>query len=947
MFIIVRILHIVLSSVNRIDKFHLPAGKLSSWLSLCTFLFIFLGSSASLGSPIIVIDETIENLSLAQYVDILDDSDQLISPDQILGSSLVNQFSPVDLSDRLALSEYSTNFWLRFSIHNTSSQPLLFWLYANDSSVRDLSVYVINSQGKQANNHEEQAYNLAKDALFQDEYHTPILKEISVPAKSTTTYLAKLNTVNKHTSDFKLIKSDKFLAQQIKTSRLFSFGLGILCFIAFTSLFFALYRKSQVFLYYSCFVLSHIGIEATGIGIPRNWYPNFSEWQYPAIFCFYYLATATGIMGVQHYIKSKNTYTRHFLFLTLAQYFNFFSCLILFLIIDVNSPFILLPIIIAVPVILGAYHYCVVKHNDKIALGLSFVIIFGGIMMASAFFFSDTSFGLHQLITPVMLYAMVIGNTGFCIILIIRELNLIENEYHHKKLIDTSNTKHNAQQELLSEVSHDIRTPISGILGMADLLKLSSLTAKQLEKVDAIKSSGQTLLDKVSEIHYRLQLQKNSASVQKHPFELTLLIETCINSFRVQADTKNIELISHIQSDVPVIVLGDELRLRQIIIKLIENAVKNTNQGEILINVSKLASNPNSIHFSIKDTGRGLTNQELTSLENIDINTDSLNEDKLGIPTTRKLLNQLKSELFISSYLGEGSDFSFSLLLPQAAHTSPDTNRVLHKILASKKLLVVDDNHTCCKVLKQQASSWGMKVTEAYNGNEALAMFRAKINLHEPFDAIIVDYDMPGLSGIEVAERILTETDEPPIMIMLTGLSVAPPDHIAHKAGIATVLTKPSSQKLIRLTLANLFQEQITGHSNMKNSLSNKPLRILVAEDNDVSRGVISKMIENFGTECKLVSNGQLALDAVKRERFDLILMDCKMPLMDGYEASKKIHLWQEDKHQKLTPIIALTAYMPEDHKEEREQAGMQGYLEKPIVMAELEAAIKRHTQKL
>ena len=921
-------------------KRYRPAGDFFGWLlSIVALLPLLLFSIISHAAPVIIIDESVEKISLNQYVDILDDADQALSIDQILDSALANQFSPIDLSDRLAIREYSNHFWLRFSIHNTTTTEQVFWLYANESSVRSLNIFRLNS-------HSHQPYVEIADALFKDQYLTPILKEIHIPANSTVTFLSRVNALNKHASNFKIIKSSRFLSQQVKETRLFTFGLGLLCFLALTSFFFAIYRKSVTFLYHCCFVLSHIGIEATGIGITRDWYPNFADWKYTAVFCFFYLSTATGLMGSQLYIKASSSYSRHYNYLSMAQYFNFSCCLILIFIIDAYSPLILLPLIVAVPTILAAFYNCYTENNDRIAFGIFLSLALGSVILTISLFFTSYSFGLHQFIQPSVVYALIFADTAFGILLAVREYKLIDEEFHHKLLVSINTTRNKAQQELLSEVSHDIRTPISGIMGMADLLRLSSLTSNQMEKVDAIKSSGQALLDKVSEIHYRVQLQQNSATVQKHPFELPVLIETCINSFRMQAEAKNIELISHVQSDVPAVVSGDELRLRQILIKLIDNAIKNTNQGEVLLKVSKLASNPNYIHFSIKDTGRGMTPQDIAKL-NLEGNTQtSTSNDRLGIPTTKKLLEQLKSELAINSHIGEGSEFHFSLLLPQASHISSDNNRALHKILTNRRLLVVDDNHTCCKVLKQQATSWGMSVTEAYNGNEALAMFRAKMNLNEPFDAIIIDFDMPHLSGIEVAERILTETDSPPIMIMLTGLSVAPPEHIAHKAGIATVLSKPASEKLIRLTLANLFQEQAEETTEANSNTEVKKPRILVAEDNDVSRGVISKMIENLGVEYKLVSNGQLAVDAAKRERFDLILMDCKMPIMDGYEATRKIHEWQLSKHQEKTPVIALTAYMPDENKAQREQAGMKSYLEKPIVMAELEAMLKLHTRK-
>lgn len=935
MFIIEKILATALLSVNNCKAEHLPlpVTRQGNWLFVFLFFFILNYSLALHAAPVITVDDSTTKLDLAHHVDALDNPQHSITIADILTSHLIHEFAPIDLTAPDSLKPVSSAFWLRFSIANTSTRPQVFWLTANHTAITRLTLY----QPATTNPSE---FSTAPDTPIQHADFAPILKEISIPPQSSATFLLDIQAINKNSLNIELIKPREYLPEQIRHSRLFSFFIGILVMLALLNLFFALYRKSMIFLYYSCVLIAYTGIEIAGIGMPRTLFTHFGEWQIPAIITLFYLLNTALLLCTIEYIKSTNAHNKHFNHLIHAQYFNTLFSLLLLVTVDTYIPVILIPLTITVIFILSALIDCYKNHDDEIALGNAIIVALSAILSAIYFLTGHIPFSLALFNDPFLIFLIIIETSGTTVLFLIHSQNKINEEFTKKLIIDIQETRHRAQNDLMQEVSRDMQTPLSGILGMADLLKSSSLTAEQHGKVDTIKNSGQALLNKISDIYFRIQLEKNHGGARKSPFELILLMENCLTSFQLSAENNNIELILQVQPDIPAIVKGDEYRLRQIIIQLIENAIKNTEQGEVLVKLSKNASDANLIQFTITDTGRGISADKISILKR-NREKDPENPNKLGISTVQQLLSELKSTLFIQSIEGEGSTFSFSLDLPAVTITA-EKNPLVDSILKNKRLLIVDDNHTSSKVIKQQASQWGMKIAEAHTGNEALAMYRAKHNLGETFDAIILDYDMPQVSGIEVAEKISREAGSRPVIIMLAGLSQSPPAEIAKQAGIDVILNKPASQKLLQLTLCNLFQ--INRKSSTASATHNQQkLHLLVADDNDVIRSVISKMMDSLNVEYKMVSDGKLAFDAVKKERFDVILMDCEMPFMNGFEATQHIHQWQRERNQRQTPVIALTAYTLGEHKTKSIAAGMADYLEKPINLTELEAVLQRY----
>ncbi len=902
-------------------------------------LFICVPSHAA---KVIVSSDDYHHLSLADYVDILAlDGQGLVSVEQVF-ADYRQQFAPVNLNQYRQLDDYQGILWLRFAVFNGSAEAQEVWLSANVANIDQLHVYALENQA-------QGIFTEVDDALLQHENFAPLLKKLVLEAGETNHFYLSIKRKNAHDFQLQLLKPSVFFAERLASVSRYSIGFGLLAMLILLSGLLAAYRRSTVLLYQGLFSLVILAFVISSLGIPRGWFAVLKPISYWLILALFYLCNVVVLVQVRAYIQLEKMPKANQLFLREALIAVTIISVFLLLWQGQDSPWLWLPAVITAAFTLNAYWCSYRASHNSISLCIIALRLVTLLILSVVVYNAETVLALSQLLNPNILYYLIADGVLMTMLLFINDQQRYTQQQQQLLLTTSRNIQLQAQTALLSEVSHDLRSPVAGILGMSDLLQASMLTPTQQEHLQAIKDSGQTLLNQISAVNDRLQLQQDQQIVHRAAFELALLVEESVFAFRLQAEQRNIECVVNIHADVPVIVEGDAARLRQILQPMIANAVKYTSQGEVLIDVTCLAGEASLLLFSISDTGRGIDQQLLQELQqqcqNRRWKNDAALEDseQKGLARVAYLLSQLGTSLFIESKLGEGSRFSFQLELTALENDAAlDHAEMDYSILRNKRILIVDDNHSCCDVLKQQAKSWGMLVNTCYDGYEALAMFRAKRNLGEDFDVIIIDYDMPHLSGLQVAEKIRDEAQKMPQMIMLTGLNVMPTEHIIREAGIQVILNKPASRKLVKMTLSNLFHMQKRQQKDVAINKAVDRCRVLIVEDNDVSRRIISKMMELLSVDYKLVADGQLAVDAAQRERFDLIFMDCEMPVMNGFDATQEILHWQDKKQQVITPIIALSAHIMGEHKQRAMDVGMQDFLEKPVKLAELESVIQR-----
>ncbi|MEE4636391.1 response regulator [Pseudomonas alliivorans] len=536
-----------------------------------------------------------------------------------------------------------------------------------------------------------------------------------------------------------------------------------------------------------------------------------------------------------------------------------------------------------------------------------------------------------------------------------RQRSITEDRFSISRDQAASTAEINAKAEFLAKISHEIRTPMNGVLGMTELLLGTPLSVKQRDYVQTIHSAGNELLTLINEILDITKLESGQIELDDVQFDISALVEDCLNIFRAKAEQQQVELISLIQPQVPRVIGGDPTRLRQTLLSLLENALKKTEEGEILLAVAldTAKSGKPRLRISVQDTGESLSDEERDALLHAELHSKNfLASSKLGghlgLVIARQLIVLMDGEFGIQNSGTPGNTLWLTLPLDAKLLEQPTID--LDSPLKDARVLVVDDNDTCRKVLVQQCSAWGLNVSAVASGKEALALLRTKAHLRDYFDVVLLDQNMPGMTGMQLSAKIKEDPslNHDILLIMLTGISNAPSKIIARNAGIKRILAKPVAGYTLKTTLADELTQLNKGVAPINpGPVLNMPVRvpsdfrILVAEDNNISTKVIRGMLGKLNLHPDTASNGEEALRAMKAQRYDLVLMDCEMPILDGFSATEQLRAWEVGNQRVRTPVVALTAHILTEHKDRARQAGMDGHMAKPIELSQLRELVE------
>jgi PAS domain S-box-containing protein len=546
---------------------------------------------------------------------------------------------------------------------------------------------------------------------------------------------------------------------------------------------------------------------------------------------------------------------------------------------------------------------------------------------------------------------------------IIRDITL------RKKVEDDLRAASRAAQEsarlksqFLANMSHEIRTPMNGVVGMINLLLDTPLTSEQISLASTVRTSADSLLHIINDILDFSKIEAGLLTFEALPFDLREPVESCLGIIAEKAHGKGLELAYLIDENVPTQLIGDAARLHQILINLIGNAVKFTARGEVVLNVSKESEGNRRVRlrFSVRDTGIGVSAESKENLFQAFRQADSSTTRKyggtgLGLAISRQLVHLMGGEIQVDSELGHGSTFWFTADFPLPEPTpkvvAPRAN------LAGLRALVVDDNATNREILQRQLASWRIEVTSVASGAEAVSALRKAAASGAPFQLGILDMMMPEMSGLTLAEALRAEPGFDQLkLIMLTSMGHKLSRVELDRARIGACLIKPARQSQLYETLASIMAGKVSASTPAPAAAAGPgptaisadlPMRILLAEDNLVNQNVARMQLAKFGYQVHIVANGKEAVAAGKSGNYDVILMDCQMPDLDGYEASGQLRAWEHERRDRgevFTPlhIIAMTANAMQGDREICFAAGMDDYITKPVRQSELAAALAR-----
>ncbi len=517
-----------------------------------------------------------------------------------------------------------------------------------------------------------------------------------------------------------------------------------------------------------------------------------------------------------------------------------------------------------------------------------------------------------------------------------------------------------AKSQFLANMSHEIRTPMNGIIGMTNFLSDTDLTSEQKEYAEIVNNSANALLNIINDILDFSKIEADKMDLEKIDFNFRATLEDVSDLLALKAEENGIEFVCLINPEVQSLLRGDPGRLRQIIINLTNNALKFTSEGEVAVNVDIENEDENqmTLRISVIDTGIGIPKDRQSSLFQSFTQADASTTREyggtgLGLSISKRLSEMMGGGIGLDSVEGEGSTFWFTAIFDkqktddgeQKAEEAPSTMVTLQDI----RVLVVDDNATNRRWLTLLLDSWHCRYDAVPNAEEAQKTLLSGVETGDPYKIAIIDMQMPGIAGEVLGERIRENTSlDETILVMLTPLGERGDAARLKDIGFSAYLTKPVKQSILYDCLITSLGEKHTPETESEKSIvtrhsiadaKRKGIRVLLAEDNLTNQKVALKIMEKLGFQADLVENGLDAVNAVREGSYDVVLMDCQMPEMDGYAASRTIRTLQTENSK--IPIIAMTANAMEGDREKCIEAGMDDYIAKPVNPIEVREKIE------
>ncbi len=775
----------------------LPAAN--RWkLLLCGLLLLLwqIGNT----SPLVEIDQPTLQLALPPYIDILEDAEGTLTIDDVTSDRYAFQFAPAPMTE-LFFGYTTSVYWLRFTVENQRDNDMSFVLEATPADIDFLDLYELDPHTGEMMRHQRTGSAMP----YQDRnYNYPLyLFDLNIDAHAAYTYYLRAESNKTINLQLTLSTPHEYLHRAGVRDWWQGFTLGGLLLVAilYASLFYLF--KFKGFLWYSLFMLFVIGIQVSWNGYLLQFFDADDLLLDRQILSPIYLSVMFSSLFAQSLLGTrKRSRWQHHLLDTFIVICLAGSVITWFVDAYANSLFASLIALLSTIIIFGltlhanmeghrmARHFLLAR---TMTTGMILVAIFNihGYLPQGEF----TAWGISG---AIILEAVIMAiSMSWCCL----------RDIQKKKTLVTEQTSMEKPQSLvnLADICHELRTPISGVMGMTDLLLDGTLTEQQRNQIKTIRKSGQALLDVTNKISDISLIEVGNIELNFSQFELTTLIESCVENSRSRAEFNNIELIYNIDTKVAGFVRGDQEKMQQAIINLLHFALRHLDQGEVILTAAPGADKQTLITIR---SGHNTLLERNTLQDNRPLDSS----DQLNLTIAEQYIQLMGGKVSVQQYLDGGMNISFGLPLESHQSGAPGSQHDDNLILQGRSLLIVDDNSTCCAIIGQQAIQWGMSAQSAHSGKEALAILRSRTTVDEPFDIVLVDYDMPGMNGLELVDHIHDDNNinsEKLLMIMLTGVSKAPGKIMAENAHIQRVLYKPLSGKSLKQALQSALAQHL------------------------------------------------------------------------------------------------------------------------------------------